>query len=473
MALRIRLALWYSALFAVILVAFSLLTYALHVRGHYEERDRALLASAAHAAADLHFTTDRPLHLGAGLGELEIDLQLYDATGRMREDTHPEVAAPQIEPRTVLAAPAGPAYDAIAGLAPAMSPPHALLDGAFGLTDDATGRWRVFVLPIPTNEAAQGYVVVLSPLVQLDATMRLFRSTLLGLAVVWLLVALGSSYVIAGHALRPVDRMVQTAQTISQERDLSRRVPIPPHHDELGRLAETLNTMLASLETVARVQQRFVADASHELRAPLTAIQGNLELLRMHALPAVECAEVLAEVEREAVRLGRLVADLLALARADSGITLARRPVDLDRVLLDTLCAAQPLAHGQTLAVEPFEPAQTLGDADRLRQLLLILLDNALKYTPSDGSVTLGLRRDAAQAEITVQDTGVGISAADLVHVFERFYRADPARGRDPGGTGLGLSIARWIVEQHGGTLTLTSEPGAGTLATVRLLLAT
>jgi two-component system OmpR family sensor kinase len=344
--------------------------------------------------------------------------------------------------------------------------------GTFGLLQAPDGRWRAFVLPLRDGESLTGYLVALAPLSHLDATMNLFRGTLVTLALIGLAVALLSSYAIAGRALRPVDHMVQTAQAIALEHDLSRRVPAPPQSDELGRLAETLNAMLASLEASARAQQRFVADASHELRAPLTAIQGNLELLRMQAVPAGESGEMLADVEREAARLGRLVADLLALARADSGLTLPRRPVDLDQVVIETLGTAQPLVHGQALAVEPFEPAQVLGDADRLRQLVLLLLDNALKYTPPEGSVTLGLRRDGAEAEITVRDTGVGIPAADLPHVFERFYRADPARGRDPGGTGLGLPIARWIVEQHGGSIALASEPGRGTLATVRLPLA-
>lgn len=472
MPLRTRLALSYGALFAAILVSFSLLTYGLHARGHYDDRDQVLVSSALHAADHLRSSASPALHLDDGLRELEVDLRLYDAAGNVLESAHHELGAPAVDPRAILAAPAGPAYGLLASLAPSMGAHSHAPDGAFGLIHAADGRWRVLVEPFPGAEAPTSYIVVLTPLTHLDATMGLFRGTLVALALVGLVLALIFSHAIAGRALRPVDRMVQTAQAISRERDLSRRVPTPPHHDELGRLAETFNAMLSSLEASHRTQQRFVADASHELRAPLTAIQGNLELLRMRAVSVADSGEVLADVEREAARLGRLVADLLALARADSGATIVQRPVELDRVVLDTLWAAQPLAHGQTLGVDPFEPAQALGDEDRLRQLVLILLDNAIKYTPSDGSVTLGLRRVEGEAEITVRDTGVGIPPADLPHVFERFYRADPARGRDPGGTGLGLPIARWIVEQHGGSITLASEPEHGTLATVRLPLA-
>jgi len=163
------------------------------------------------------------------------------------------------------------------------------------------------------------------------------------------------------------------------------------------------------------------------------------------------------------------VADLLVLARADAGISLKRCPVDLDAVVLEAYREARHLPQGQVLALDPFETARVEGNEDRLKQLLLILLDNALKYTPATGRVTLGLHRRENDVELVVHDTGVGIAPEDLPLVFERFYRADPARSRDPGGTGLGLPIARWIVEQHDGTLTLESKPGQGTAARVLL----
>jgi two-component system, OmpR family, sensor kinase len=237
-------------------------------------------------------------------------------------------------------------------------------------------------------------------------------------------------------------------------------------------LAATFNEMLESLETVSHFQQRFVADASHELRAPLTAIQGNIELLRRHrSMSDADREEALTELERESSRLSRLVADLLTLARADAGIALKSCSLDLDVLVLDAFREARHLAHGQTMLLDPFEPAQVEGDEDRLKQLFLILLDNALKYTPSGGHVTLGLRRQGADVEILVRDTDIGIAPEDVPHVFERFYRADPARNRDQGGTGLGLSIARWIAEQHGGTVQIESQPGRGTTVQVRLSL--
>jgi signal transduction histidine kinase len=186
-------------------------------------------------------------------------------------------------------------------------------------------------------------------------------------------------------------------------------------------------------------------------------------------MPEAGRAEALAEMTREAGRLTRLVADLLALARADAGVPLKQRLIDLDEVVLDAFRSDRQLARGQTLVLDPFEPVQVNGDKDRHTQLLLILIDNALKYTPAAAQTTVGLPHDDPGVELLVRDTGVGIAPDDVPHVFERFYRADPARSRDPGGTGLGLSIAQWIVEQHGGTITLESQPGHGTL--VRVLL--
>jgi two-component system, OmpR family, sensor kinase len=334
-------------------------------------------------------------------------------------------------------------------------------------------RWRLYVLPLARSNDVVGYLVGLAPLGRLDQSIQSFRSMLLALGLLGLGVALISSRAVASQALQPIASIVHAAHGIAESRDLSCRISVPLQRDELGVLAETFNTMLTSIESAYRAQQRFVADASHELRTPLTTIQGNLEIIRRErAMAEPDRMEALAETEREAARLSRLVADLLALARADAGATLAQRPVDMDAIVIDTFHTARQLACGQSLSLEPFEPARVLGDEDRLRQVIIVLLDNALKYTPADGQVHLGLQVCGAQAEILVRDTGIGIPESDLPHVFERFYRADPARSRDSGGIGLGLAIARWIVEQHGGSITLDSTLDQGTTARVRLPLA-
>ena len=470
MSIRLRLALCYGALFALILPLMALLSYAIHARGQYDDLDRTLTVSASHAAAEAEASTNGP-HLVLGSGDLEIVLRFYNSDGNLQESTPGTQALPLADPRTLLRAPAGPAYDVLAQLVPSFSgSPPAPLGGAFGLLTSPAQRWRVYVLPIHSAGTSAGYIEALTPLGRLDASIQAFRITLPILGLTSLVVALVGSWAIAGKALRPIARMTRTAQTITLSRDLSRRIERPAHRDELARLATTFNEMLASIERSSRAQQRFVSDASHELRAPLTAIQGNLDLLnRYTSMPQAERDEALSEMTRETERLTRLVADLLALARADVGVPLKQRLINLDEVVLDAFRSARQLARGQTLVLDPFEPVQVSGDQDRLTQLLVILLDNALKYTPAGGQVTVGLRHRETSAQLLVRDTGVGIAPADAPHVFERFYRADPGRSRDPGGTGLGLPIAQWIVEQHDGTITLESQPGHGTLVSVLL----
>lgn len=476
MSIRLRLALWYGGLFALILLAVTAFSYAFHSRGHYDDVDRALITTASHTAAEIENATAAP-RLLEGSGGFRVILRLYSSGGGLVQASAGADGAPAIDPRNVIAHPAGPAFDPLAGIAPPIAilvPPEG---SAFGLAAAPLGRWRIFVLPVHRGTGPAGsvteYVEALAPLDNIDHSMQFFRLLLIGLAVGGLAVALAGSWLVGEAALRPVANMVETAGSIARSRDLSERIDIPRHRDEIGRLARTFNTMLASIERAYSAQQRFVSDASHEMRAPLTAIQANLDLLQRHPqMPESDRAEALAEAERESSRLTRLVADLLALARADAGIPLRSSMVDLDAVVLEVVANSRQLTHGQTLTLATLEPLQVCGDEDRLKQLMVILLDNALKYTPQGGSVRVGLQLEGNDAKIVVRDTGVGIAEQDLAHVFERFYRADPARSRDPGGTGLGLSIADWIVRQHGGRIHIASHPSEGTTVTIYLPIA-
>jgi PAS domain S-box-containing protein len=254
-----------------------------------------------------------------------------------------------------------------------------------------------------------------------------------------------------------------------------------PTLDAQGRLVRVTGANLDVTELkraqerlleINEAQKRFVSDAAHELRAPLTSIQGNLELLRRY--PDIDPDErelMLADASREAARLGRLVTDLLALARGDAGVSLSLGPVALHEVLEQAFHTAQGWGSAHRLTMEALEPVIIEGHRDRLAQLAIILLENALKYTPRGGMVHLSCTRNEDSVEFRVSDTGPGIAPEDLERVFERFYRADRSRtpGEDPGGTGLGLPIARWIAVQHGGAVWLESELGAGTTAVVRL----
>ena len=226
------------------------------------------------------------------------------------------------------------------------------------------------------------------------------------------------------------------------------------------------------LRELNEAQKRFVSDAAHELRAPLTAIQGNLELVRLYPqMEGQEQLDAIGDAEREAARLGRLVADLLTLARGDRGVEMVDDDLRLDEVLQEAWRSALPLGRNHQMQLLTLESCTVLGDRDRIKQLTLILLENAFKYTPPDGKITLELKCLDGHGEFRISDNGVGSAETDLERVFERFYRTDEARvrGEDPGGTGLGLSIGKWIAELHGGKVWLEPANGGGTVAVVRL----
>jgi signal transduction histidine kinase len=222
------------------------------------------------------------------------------------------------------------------------------------------------------------------------------------------------------------------------------------------------------LEQTLEAQRRLVADASHELRTPLTTIRGNASLLRQFPEVTPEDRDAaLDQIGQEAERMSRLVHDLLTLARADAGQPLRRQPVALGPLVEDVVAQVRMLADGHPLTVYICQSAEIMGDPDALRQLALILLDNAVKYSPNRGPIHVRLEVDGTEVRLVVADSGIGIAPDDLPHIFERFYRAD--RGRKAGGTGLGLSIGLWIAEQHHGRIEVTSVLGRGSTFTVRL----
>src|SRR6266571_3442278 len=328
------------------------------------------------------------------------------------------------------------------------------------------------------------------------------QSLLLRGGALVLVFAIVGGWFITWGVLSAVRRMTKTAQNISISRNFSQRVPSKtwPGRDELATLADTFNEMLANLEELYQQQQRFVADASHELRAPITSIRCNLDLLaKAPDLPAEEAQAALADAQTEANRMGRLVGDLLTLARSDSArqsqqsqdVTIAngykkngeeKQLVDLDSLLLEVFRQYHPALEngnielrqqGPGLLLQHITPARVHGDADQLKQVLVALLDNALKYTPYEGSISLSLTTDEHYAIVKVIDTGIGISPDDLPHIFERFYRADRARSRNRGGSGLGLAIVQSIVLEYQGRIEAESAPGKGSTFTMRLPLPT
>jgi heavy metal sensor kinase len=332
---------------------------------------------------------------------------------------------------------------------------------------------RVLTMPIVRDGSVVEIVQVGMLLRRARATLDRYVDTLTVLIPLGVgLAALGGA-VIARIALRPLDRMTRTARRISAE-DLSERVERPQTGDELDRLAETMNDMLARLEQAFAHSRRFAADAAHELRTPLAALRGTVEVaLRGDRSPG-EYRTVLASSLEEVQRLIRLSEDLLLFSRVQAGPEPAAERVDLEPILLEGLDAGARLgqAAGVSVRIESAVPAVVRGDATALRRALVNLVENAVKYTPRGGKVELSLTSGDGAASLTVADTGIGIDATDGERIFEPFVRLDAARSRDTGGAGLGLAIARSIVAAHRGTLLLESRPGSGSRFTIRLPLA-
>ena len=286
-----------------------------------------------------------------------------------------------------------------------------------------------------------------------------------------LVVASAGGVFLAGRALKPIGDLTSVARQITAE-DLSKRLDMKLPDDEVGRLAQTFNDMIARLDEAFRRQRQFTADASHELRTPLTAIKGQTEVALQRDRDPQDYREVLGAVNNEVDRMIRLVGSLLTLARADSGqVPIARERIDLAELVNDAAEQMRSSATAKNIAldVQAGPPIPFLGDEDLLLQLLLNLLDNAVKYTPAGGSITAAWAVEGGAAIIRVTDTGPGISAENLPRIFDRFYRVDQSRNQASGGSGLGLSISRWIAEAHGGTLTVESAPGRGSTFTARV----
>jgi heavy metal sensor kinase len=326
---------------------------------------------------------------------------------------------------------------------------------------------RVITKPIIVQGQLVGNVQAAATLTTIEAASDRLLTIMLGGGLIALLLSLLIGDWLARRTLRPVGAIVEAAQNITAAADLGQRIPYSGPSDELGQMVAEFNETLERLDRSFRAQQRFVGDVSHELRTPLTTIQGNLDLIRLYGSDP----KSLHTVEGEVQRMSRLVGDLLLLAQADAGqVPLQLESVDLDTLVLEIYNEAGFLAKGKyTLKLGRFEPVRIQGNPDRLKQLLLNLVTNAIKYTPEGGAVTLSLWAWGDKARIAVKDTGVGIPPEDVPHIFDRFYRVDKARSRAAGGTGLGLSIAQWIVEVHGGTIEVESEHGKGTTFTVTL----
>jgi heavy metal sensor kinase len=311
--------------------------------------------------------------------------------------------------------------------------------------------------------------------ISMDGYNRALRSFEIGLifAVPALLsVAAAGGYWMSRRALEPVDEITRTARNIGV-RDLAQRLAVSTSGDELARLAETLNEMLARLEAAFQRITRFTADASHELRTPVAVVRTSAELALSKPRSEGEYREVLSLILSETEKISRLIEELLELARADSGaVELSLMRTDLREPLREACRQASFLAESKEIELRAEIPEQAVwiaGESSALEKLFMIVLDNAVKYTASGGQVDVSVKPNGQFALIDVTDTGIGIAAEDIPHLFERFYRVDKARSRESGGIGLGLAIGRWIAQTHRGEITVQSEPHRGSTFQIKL----
>lgn len=340
---------------------------------------------------------------------------------------------------------------------------------------------RVLTVPLQVGGRLAGSIQVASKLSLVDATQQTLLFVLVAGAFLSITIAGVAVWLSTHQALAPLEDVTRVALHVTRADDLSRRIPyqgLPG--DEIGQLIHAFNQTLSRLENLFNTQRRFMADVGHELRTPLTVIKGNVDLMRRIG---ESDDESLCSIESEVDRLTRLVGDLLLLAQAESGrIPLDHRVVELDTLTLDVLNQMNVLTREKHLALRlgEFDQVLVCGDNDRLKQVLVNLLGNAIQYTPVNGEVMVGVGKQGNQGRITITDNGPGIPAADLPHIFERFYRGQKARTRpsdrhhaaEVKGFGLGLSIAYWIVRNHGGRIEVNSTEGVGTTFCVWLPLA-
>lgn len=458
LSIRTRLALIYTGLLAAALVVFGSAVFVV-LRDQLEGSfDAGLMANAEHAAGALAQDVDaarqlrpddRLIEQFASTGGRVV---VFDAGGSLLVDS----------------ARAGTPALSIAPADLAAAARH-----ANGIKDLAVAgdELRFTVEPVVHADGTPlGYVAWADstrPLREVLATVR--SALLLGGAIV-IGLALAGGLVLARRALAPVADVTETARAISLSGDFAARVEGGRGGDEVGELAVAFNEMLEALEHNHQALQRFLGDASHQLRTPLTTIRANLDLAERPGLPRDERAAIIADARDEAERMGRLIGDLLSLARAESGARLEFAPVELDAVLVESVRRERQAAAHVRMSVEAVDPAVVEGDRDRLRELFGILLDNAARYTPAGGTVAAALEVRDGRALVRVTDTGIGLDETDRERLFERLYRGSRAREMRPSGTGLGLAIGRWIVDAHGGTIELVNrEDGGGTVATVEL----
>ncbi|ALA56662.1 sensor histidine kinase [Nitrospira moscoviensis] len=460
MPLRVRLTLWYGSALATVLIIFSIVLYAITARNLRDAVDQSLEETAATAVRSLEDRGFLPLideeELLSQFPELaRIDkfFQIFSPSGTIT------IRSPNIKQHEVPLS-------------------RAALEATFkGQTIFESAKYpnepplRLISVPIIYRGNLLYIVQVGTSMESIEDTLRRFLVLLIVAIPIALAVSLAGGWFLAGRALRPVDTITLAAQRIAAG-DLSQRLSVLDSPDEIGRLAGTFNDMIGRLDASFRQIRQFTSDASHELRTPLTVMKGETELVLRRPRPLEDYQTVLESNLEEIDRMTHIVDELLFLSRADMGeVKMESLPVALESLVEDIYRQATLLGQDRNVEVVlgTVMPAVVQGDELRLRELLLNLVENAVKYSHPGGKVEVSLLNDGQQARLSVTDHGIGIAKDDHKRIFDRFFRTDEARAHTKKGTGLGLAICAWIAESHKGRVEVQSDVGQGSTFTVVL----
>jgi heavy metal sensor kinase len=454
-SIKFRFTIWYLLVLAVLLGALSAGVYFYLSRSLYGSLDDSLELRSQ------QICSVPPVLESIWYGEFQEELgeivMLYFYTGSQLVQVSPPEMSVSLSQEFI--------YQAINGRS------------SFATIEAADGQGlRLLAVPIHLGipglplSSQPGALILGRSTKQIDQALHGLVRTLATADALALAVAAGGGIFLARRALKPVDKIAETAQEIG-ETDLSRRINVNTK-DELGRLAATLNAMIGRLEKAFQRQKQFTSDASHELRAPLAVIEAESSLALQKERPPGDYRQSLETISQESKQMSSLIEQLLTLARADAGKEQWNfTDVNLGRVITNLNADVEVLCQekGLNCQLGQIQDLVIKGDEARLRELFMNLLDNAIRYTPAPGTVSVSLHREGEMAIVAIKDTGVGIAAEDIPFIFERFYRVDKARSRAEGGTGLGLAICRYIAEAHGGKIEVESKVGVGSTFSVWL----
>jgi heavy metal sensor kinase len=461
-SVRARLTVFSVVVLAAVLLLVGGLIYVLLARVLYARIDESLLAVMQIAATSLdndlaegQDTADAARSTATELASRQQMLAIYDPNGQLLaesgRDDDVQIHLPSAETIST-------------------SEPQ-LITIAEQRDEDDRHRLAMRRITLPRHDAT--FIVVAgSSLEPTDEELEALRGTLGYVVPIALLLAGVGGWFLAHRSLAPVAAMADRARRLGGE-DLSGRLPVANPRDELGQLAQTFNELLGRLESAMKQQRQFMADASHELRTPITTTRtaANVALQQRHR-GEDEYRHALTIVEQQATRLSRIVHDMFTLARADAGnYPVRKHPMYLDEVIDEVVAAARILASTKDVRIEVSgsRSAAFVGDEELIQRMIMNLLDNAVRHSPSGAAVSVDLQATAAGYVIAVTDQGPGIPPDSQPHIFERFYRIDGSRGGTDGGAGLGLALARWVADRHGGNVTLTSSSNTGSTFTVEL----